>query len=210
MKKAILLLVSVFAMSGLKAQETPETLFGNDVSFSKLGFFVNPGFQATQISNEGTGYFLFRGGLVFSDKLSIGGFYGTQINDIRPSSLDNSLPPSAHIDSYMAGGFVEYTLFSSKLVHFTFPLALGMLEMEVDGEGRNFDYEEAKTFFLEPGAHVEVNLHRFARLHAGFGYRLMGTAIEQSAGVPGAGNSLTFQLGLKMGVFGLQQLKTNK
>jgi hypothetical protein len=207
MKKAILFVAAMLALTGLRAQDTPETLFGKNISFSNIGIFVDPGFHATQLANKNTGYFLLRGGLVFGDKFTVGGFYGTQINDIRPDSFNNVLPPNAHIDSYMAGGFFEYTLYASKLVHFTFPLSLGVLEMEVDEEGRNFDYEEAKTFFVEPGAQVEVNLHRFARLHAGLGYRMMGARIEESQGVPDAGNSLTFQVGLKMGVFSFKQLK---
>jgi len=54
---------------------------------------------------------------------------------------------------------------------------------------------------------VEVNLHRFARLHAGVGYRIMGEKFENSPGVPDAGNSLTFNVGFKMGVFSFSDLK---
>lgn len=195
------------SFSGLKAQENPETLFDGNLSFSNIGVFVDPGFQVTQIAGENTGFFFFRGGLTFNDKLSLGGFYGEMINDIRPASFENVLPPRAHIDAYQAGAFLEYTLYSSKMVHLTFPLAVGIMELEIDKEGRDFDYDETKTFFVEPGAQVEVNLHRFARLHAGVGYRVMGGSIEDFPGVPEAGNALTFQIGLKMGVFNFKQLK---
>jgi hypothetical protein len=208
MKKIILsLLVLGLSLLGLQAQESPETLFEGKVSFSNIGVFVDPGFQITQVSEEGAGLFLLRGGVSFNDKLSVGGFYGQMISDIRPASFENILPPRAYVDAFQAGGFVEYTLNASKMLHFTFPLAFGVMEMEVDEEGRDFDYEETKTFFVEPGAQLEVNLHRFARLHAGVGYRLMAGTIEDSPGVPDAGNSLTFQVGLKMGVFNFKQLK---
>ncbi|WP_100629718.1 outer membrane beta-barrel protein [Algoriphagus formosus] len=208
MKKTFLFIAFIsLSLTSLKAQEDPETLFDGKLSFSNLGVFVDPGFQATQVAGENTGYFLFRGGMTFGDKLSLGGFYGQMVNDIRPASFENILPARAHVDSYQAGGFIEYTLQASKMVHLTFPLSFGIMELEVDEEGRDFDYEETKTFFVEPGAQVEVNLHRFARLHAGVGYRVMTGSIEDFPGVPEAGNALTFQIGLKMGVFNFNQLK---
>ncbi|EON76885.1 hypothetical protein ADIS_2631 [Lunatimonas lonarensis] len=208
MNRIILIILLIWgSVPKLYAQEAPETLFGNKLSISNFGVFVDPGFQATQIAGESAGFFLFRGGIVVNDKWSLGGFYGQMIQDIRPASFDNLLPPQAHMDSYQAGGFIEYTLLSSKVVHLTFPLALGMMELEIDEEGRNFDYEEAKTFFVEPGAQIEVNLHRFARLHAGLGYRMMGAMIQNSPGVPETGSNLTLQVGLKMGVFNFRQLK---
>ena len=141
---------------------------------------VAPGFQWTQLAGEGTGFAQFRAGVILHDKLTLGGFYGEMINQVRPVSFANTLPARAHLDAYQAGGFLEYTLHSSKLVHLTLPLSVGMMEMEIDEEGRDFDYEETKTFFVEPGAQLEVNLHRFARLHAGVGYRIMGEKIENS------------------------------
>ena len=210
MKKSLLLLWFVGIVAGLvSAQDSPETLFGNKVSLEKIGFMVDPGFQLSQVAGEGAGYALFRAGIVFHDKLTLGGFYGQLLNDIRPASFENVLPARAHIDSYQAGGFIEYTLFSSRLVHVTFPFSLGIMELETDEEGRDFDYEETKTLFFEPGAHLEINLHRFARLHAGLGYRIMGATLQDFTSVPEAGNNLTFQVGLKMGLFSIQNLKQN-
>lgn len=202
MKKAILIiLISWIGIGSLMAQEQPETLFNGELSLSKIGIMINPGFQATQIAGENAGFAVFRGGIVFDDKITVGGFYGQMINNARPASFPSMLPAQAHLDSYQAGGFVEYTLKATKVVHFTFPLAIGMNEVEIDEEGRGFDFEENKTLFIEPGAQIEVNLHRFARLHAGLGYRIMGGTIEEAMGVPSPDNSLTFNIGLKMGLF---------
>lgn len=194
----------LLSSTSLIAQEDTKTLFDSPISLSKIGIMVDPGFQATKIAGEIAGFFMFRGGLVFNDRITVGGFYGQLMNDIRPASFADVLPEQAHLDSYQAGGFVEYTVFSNKVVHFTFPFAVGVMEMEIDEEGRGFDYEETKTLFIEPGAQVEVNLHRFARLHAGVGYRIMGSEIENFPGVPQADNALTFQVGLKMGLFRIQ------
>ncbi|WP_375584536.1 hypothetical protein [Cyclobacterium xiamenense] len=210
MKKSLLLLGLFTITVGLaSAQDSPETLFAKKVSLEKIGFMVDPGVQLSQVAGEGTAFALFRAGVIFHDKLTVGGFYGQMLNDIRPASFENMLPSNAHMDSFQAGGFIEYTLFASRLVHFSFPFALGIMELEIDEEGRYYDYEEAKTLFFEPGAQLEVNLHRFARLHAGLGYRIMGAHVQEAAGVPAAGNNLTFQVGLKMGLFSIQNFKQN-
>lgn len=206
MKKALVIfLTTCFSIGSLLAQDEPETLFGNKLSPSNLGFMISPGFQWTQIAGEGAGYAQLRAGVVFNDKLTLGGFYGKLINEVRPTSSSNLLPNRAYLDSYQAGGFLEYTLHASKVLHLTLPLSVGLLEMEIDEEDRDFDYEETKSFFVEPGAQLEVNLHRFARLHAGVGYRIMGDKFLNSPEVPDAGNSLTFNVGLKMGLFQIKK-----
>nr|MBI1229040.1 hypothetical protein [Cytophagales bacterium] len=208
MKKSVGMLIGLMLSAQLVwAQEDRQTLFDNDLSLSNLGFMVEPGFQFTTIAGESAGFFQIRTGIVFNDRITVGGFYGDMVNDIRPSTLNSSLPPRAHLDAYTAGGFLEYTVYSSKLVHLTLPLSAGMMEVEIDDEGRYYDYEERKNLFFEPRAMIELNLHRFARLNAGLGYRIMGSAIQDDPGVPEAGNALTFQVGLKMGVFSFSQLK---
>jgi hypothetical protein len=208
MKKTLGLITALILFVQIaSAQEEQQTLFGEKISLSSLGVMVEPGVQLTRLAGEGAGFFNFRGGIVINDKLTLGGFYGQLINDVRPSSFGNSLPTSAHLDAYMAGGFLEYTVFSNKLLHFTFPVSVGMMEMEIDNEGRDFDFDETKTLLVEPKAMVEINLHKFARLNAGVGYRIMGNQFENAPGVPDAGNALTFQVGLKMGVFNFGGLK---
>lgn len=208
MKKSVRILIALMLSTQLIwAQEDQQTLFGNDLTLSKLGLMVEPGFQFTTLAGESAGFFQIRTGIVFNDRITIGGFYGDMINDIRPSTLNSSLPPRAHLDAYTAGGFLEYTAYSGKLVHLSFPLSAGIMEVEIDDEGRYYDYEERKNLFFEPRALIEVNLHRFARLNAGVGYRIMGSIIQEDPGVPEAGNAFTFQVGLKMGVFSFSQLK---
>ncbi|GHB34953.1 hypothetical protein [Mongoliitalea lutea] len=210
MKKLLLSFAFIFPVTFLGfAQDKQETLFNSTVGISNIGLMVEPGFQVTQLAGETAGFFQFRGGIVLNDKFTFGGFYGQLLNDVRPASFGTTLPPRAHLDSWNAGGFVEYTLYSNKLVHFSFPLAVGIKEVEIDNEGRGFDFDETKTLFFEPRALLEINLHRFARLNAGIGYRIMGSTIENAVGVPDVGNALTFQIGLKMGVFSFSQLKKN-
>src|SRR5690606_29734267 len=172
---------------------------------ANLGIMVDPGYQLTQVAGESASFFLFRGGIVFNEKITLGGFYGESLNQVRPNSFAGFLPSSAYIEAFQAGGFVEYRVFANNVVHVTFPVSLGIIELEIDEERRGMDFEETQTFFVEPGDQVEINLHRFARLHAGLGYRIMAGDIESFPAVPDADNSLSFNVGLKMGLFRIKQ-----
>ena len=206
MKKTISTLAILWmGIASLWAQDSTQTLFKGKPTLANLGIMVDPGYQLTQVAGESASFFLFRGGIVFNEKITLGGFYGESLNQVRPNSFAGFLPSSAYIEAFQAGGFVEYTLFANKVVHFTFPVSLGIIELEIDEEGRGMDFEETQTFFVEPGAQVEINLHRFARLHAGLGYRIMAGDIESFPGVPDADNSLSFNVGLKMGLFRIKQ-----
>lgn len=189
----------------LWAQNTAQTLLKGKPTLANLGIMADPGYQLTQVAGATTSFFLFRGGIVLNDKVTLGGFYGESLNQPRPDSFTDFLPSRAYLEAVQAGGFIEYTLFANKVVHFTFPVSLGIIELEIDEEGRGMDFDETQTFFVEPGAQVEVNLHRFARLHAGLGYRMMAGDIETFPGVPDADNSLSFNVGLKMGLFRIKQ-----
>jgi hypothetical protein len=202
MKKTKIIIVTMLIVNlNAWSQEEPKTLFGDNLSLANLGIMVEPGAQFTRLAGQGAMFFQFRGGLVLNDKFTVGGFYGILLNDVRPAAFNDNLPPAAHLDSYIAGGFLEYTLFSSKMIHLTFPLSVGLMEIEIDKEGRYFDYEERLNLFIEPSALLEINLHKFARFNAGLGYRIMGSTFQNAVGVPGAGNAITFNMGLKMGLF---------
>ncbi|EIM73361.1 hypothetical protein A3SI_18151 [Nitritalea halalkaliphila LW7] len=188
------------------AQEAPKTLFSAKPDGKNLGIMVAPGLQLTQLADAGSLFFTIQGGLVIQDKFTIGAFYGKVLNDPRPLPAFQDLPARAHLDAWQAGGFLSYTWQANRLVHLNFPLYIGVMELEIDDAGRAFDFPESTTLFFEPGAQMELNLHRFARLYAGVGYRIMGATFEQAAGVPAAGNALTFSVGLKMGIFKFSDL----
>ena len=198
MKKNIITLVSYFFISTgvLLAQETPKTLLNGSLSSSQIGFMISPGFQATQLGSDPTGYFLVKGGLVFNDKLTLGAFYGQVLDP-----LDQARGFASRLDSYQAGGLIEYTLHASNLFHFSFPISFGVNEIEFEDEGDNWNNEESKFLFIEPAAQIEVNIHTHARLFAGVGYRIMGGTIQQAPDLPVVENQPTFTVGLKFGLF---------
>lgn len=201
MKKLLftLLVCGFFGGSMTFAQQKNETLLG-ELSFSGMGSMIEPGMQFTQVAGKTAVFFNLRGGVSFNDKWTVGGFYGHLLADIRP---EGNLPL---IDSYQAGGFIEYSPWSSSLVHLSFPLALGVMEIDTYSLTGPYDSLETHSLLLEPRALAEVNLHRYVRLNAGVGYRIMGRPFQEVAAVPEEGNALTFQVGLKFGLFnGLNQ-----
>jgi hypothetical protein len=176
------------------AQQKTETLLG-ELSFSSIGSMVEPGLQFTQVAGEAAVFYNFRAGISFNDKWTVGGFYSHLLADIQP---EMNMPL---LDSYQVGGFIEYTPWSSSLVHLSFPLSVGVMELDTYSLTSPYDSSETHSLLLEPRALAEVNLHRYVRLNAGMGYRIMGRPFQEVAAVPEAGNALTFQIGLKLGLF---------
>ena len=201
MKKLLftLLLCGFVGGSMTYAQQKTETLLG-ELSFSSIGSMVEPGLQFTQVAGETAVFYNFRGGISFNDKWTVGGFYGHLLADIRPEMMGSQ---SYNLDSYQAGGFIEYSPWNSSLVHLSFPVSFGVMEMDRDSYSSLIDDDSPEThsLLLEPRALAEVNLHRYVRLNAGVGYRIMGRPFQEVAAVPEAGNALTFQIGLKLGLF---------
>jgi hypothetical protein len=204
MKKYILALIALlsiqFALCAQNEQET-QTLF-NSLKFSKIGFMVLPYCQISQIDKVGVSNLGLRSGILLNDKLSIGGFYSLSVNEIVPKSETDL---SVYMDYRAWGGFIEYTLWSTKLVHLTFPLLIGGGEVEMDKRDNYSDsnqnpYGEKMFFILEPSVFFEINLHRFVRFDAGISYRIVNDMtyrnFNQSSLI-----GFTGTIGLKIGVF---------
>lgn len=202
--KKILLFTATISLSQISfAQETAEqeTLFNKKIDAKNIGFMVSPSVSFTQVAGASAAFYQIRAGVVLWDKLTIGGFYANTFDELRPASLLVDFP-NANLDVYAAGGFIEYTILSGKLFHLTIPVAIGSLEMEGDDYDRLNDVDgERRTFYVEPAVQAEVNLHKYARLHAGLGYRLIGNSSNSAAFIPEAENAVTFQVGLKLGMF---------
>ncbi|MDP4762687.1 MAG: hypothetical protein NWQ55_02565 [Salibacteraceae bacterium] len=195
-------MICIFISVGnLTAQNHSEakTLFGNDSILSKkdIGFFIAPTFSQTQMDRSNASLFGVRGGVTIKDKVSVGAFFNTSINEIKPKSETLA---NVYMDYWAVGGFVEYTLFSKSIFHVTFPLFIGFGEVEMDNEMGDVGLGEANFFQIEPSALLEINLHKHVRLNLGAGYRFVESMnyrnFNQSDIV-----GLTGNLGLKFGLF---------
>ena len=187
--------------NSLAAQDNSEanTLLGDGASISteNLGFFVAPAYGITSMDGSSSSLFNLRGGLNIKDKFSFGGYFTMSLNEINPES---ETIQNVYMDYWSAGGFAEYTLLSKKVFHMTFPLYFGYGEVEMDNENGGAGLGEATFFQIEPFALLEINLHKYARLNLGAGYRFVGQMNYRNfdqADISG----LTGYVGLKFGLF---------
>lgn len=170
---------------------------GNSINLKDVGFFVAPSFGLTQLDESNTSLFNLRTGVSLKDEISFGAYFNTSLNQIQPKSETVS---NVYLDYWSVGGFAEYTLFSKKLIHLTFPIYVGYGEVEMDNEGGNAGLGEANFFQVEPSALLEVNLHKYVRFNAGIGYRIVGEMDYRNLDQSNL-SGLNGHVGLKFGLF---------
>jgi hypothetical protein len=187
--------VSSFAQNNNEAK----TLFGtgNPISTKDVGFFVAPSYGFTKMDGVGASLFNLRGGINLKDKFSLGAYVSTSLNEIRPQS---ETLPNIYMDYWTVGGFAEYTLFSKKLVHLTFPFYVGYGEVQMDNEIGDVGLGEANFLKVEPSALLEINLHKYVRFNVGAGYRFVGQMNYRNLNQADL-SGLTGYVGLKFGLF---------
>lgn len=176
-----------------------QTLFGggNKLSNEKLGFFVAPQYGITQLDGSLTSLFHVRGGLIFGDKLSLGGFYNVSLNQVRPQS---ELLQNIYMDYWTLGGFAEYSLLSKKMFHLSFPVYFGYGEVQMDNEQGDAGLGEANFFKIEPSAVLEINMHKYVRFNIGAGYRLISNMNYRNFNQSDI-SGLNGYVGFKFGIF---------
>lgn len=102
---------------------------------------------------------------------------------------------------YRAGGLlIEYTLLPKKVFHLTFPLQVGIGEVEMDNNRGSANLGEANFFKIEPGALLEVNLHKFVRLNSGITYRYIGDVSYRNLTARDL-SGIQLQVSIKIGLF---------
>jgi hypothetical protein len=192
-------LALVYTPSMAQSEDDAKTLFGNGkpLNTDNVGLFVAPAFGLTQMDGSAASLFNLRGGLNFDDKLSLGAYFSTSMNQIRPES---ELVPNVYMDYWTVGAFAEYTLLSKRAFHLTFPLFLGYGEVEMDNNDGELQFGEANFFQIEPSALLEVNLHKYVRFNLGAGYRLVGDMNYRNFDQSDI-SGVTAYAGLKFGLF---------
>lgn len=199
MKKTLLSLVALALWGSSLAQtnEKKETLFTSG-SLSKTGIMAASTLSAASWDGAAVGIWTNRAGVVFGDKLSLGGFYSMSLNDFVPESETST---GTYMDFRLAGGFVEYTVKAGKKAHLTFPLLIGGAELELDSEGDSGpDFGESNFLLVEPAVLLELNLLQNLRFHVGGGYRIIGDFAYRGLG-PSDLSGFTAQAGIKIGIF---------
>lgn len=190
-----------FYNSNLLAQENEEakTLIKskNLISTENLGFFIAPSYGITQMDGASVSLFNLRGGVSINRKFALGAYFNTSMNQINPES---ETVPNIYMDYWTTGGFLEYTVLSRNIFHFSFPLYVGYGEVQMDNESGDAGLGESTFFQIEPSALLEINLHKNVRFNIGLGYRFIGEMNYRNFNQSELAG-LTGYAGLKIGLF---------
>lgn len=202
MKRNTIIILASLLIIGMNAMAQQQRTIINSRIKHKIGIAISPTYEISRIDKAPASFLGIRGGIVLADKLTIGGVFKTSVNNIIPKSeTDNRV----YLHMYMFGGLLEYTLWSDKVVHLTFPLTIGGGKVEMDrlDNIRSISgqpYGEKYFFFAEPSALVEINLHKYVRLNAGASYRFAGNMTYRNFN-QNALSGISGVIGVKFGIF---------
>ena len=202
-KTPLRILATIFCLATLsvQAQDSPEakTLFGkgNGINTKKLGFNVAPSIGYTRFDGSDAALFHLRGGVNFSDRLTLGAYYSVSLNNVAPQSEPI---PNIYLDYWSFGFLAEPTLFAKKLVHVTLPITLGYGEVEMDSEQLDVDLGESNFFQGEVALMLEANLIKNLRFNVGAGYRQLGSMSYRNMNQNDLSGP-TLYVGLRAGLF---------
>jgi hypothetical protein len=202
MIKAKLLLLFFAIATTITAQnnEDTKTVFGKGKP--EIGYFVSPSFQFGEIAGStavlpGLGI-----GIVLNNRIYLGLNYKYIATENTPEGeSDNRL----YLDQRYCGLRFEYAIQPKSVVHFNFPVELGVGETELDlkdsyeNEGL-VPTDDAWFAYLEPGVALEINLHKYIKLNISGGYRFVSSLSFRSLTEKNI-NGITCSAGLKIGLF---------
>lgn len=171
-----------------------------------LGFYFGWSTKPTALNNQ---LGIMTGGefaLSFGRKINMGiAGYGL-ISPVQSNILDQD--GNVYYYDMAYGGFLfEPVLGSNRMLHLTFPVLVGAgglaYHTAFDSWSNwedHYDFQSGMFFIVEPGLHLEVNLLKWMRLHAGASYRFCGPGYF-SVPQPGELNGWSGSIGLKLGLF---------
>jgi hypothetical protein len=127
-----------------------------------------------------------QGGWIINHTLGLGiGGYGlvTGQDHIPSGGYEDIYGRKPHPEIGYAGVIISYMNQSDRLIHPTFDLLIGggsiSLDWNNDDDHHYHDYEDENDhihdafFVVEPMANLEINMIKFMRINAGFGYRFV-------------------------------------
>jgi hypothetical protein len=155
-------------------RDQQQTLFQNSTVLNPetWSYVLVPTVGVTQLDGSTAALLGLRGGIKLSNPFTFGAFFQTSVLDVQPES---ETLPDMYMDFWTVGGYAEYTLFSNRLLHATFPVLLGIGEVEMDNEPGDLDLGEKNFLVVEPTALLELNVLPHVRLNLGAGYRFVSS-----------------------------------
>lgn len=200
--------------------DSTKTLFSN-LKINTLGFYVAPEIQYGQLAGPFTGFGGVSAMFLLNNKFSVGVNGNRNFKNFTPTDISKN--QALRLQTQSLGLRLEYSLASQKLIHFSFPVTLGIGNASVDsvagtrsvwddhhlGFNSNRRLRNANSThfsYIQPGIHLELNVFKYSKFFAGAGYRINVYNNENKAALVNLTNAqlsgLTFQTGLKLGIFG--------
>ncbi|OGU66848.1 MAG: hypothetical protein A3C56_12565 [Ignavibacteria bacterium RIFCSPHIGHO2_02_FULL_56_12] len=197
-KRIILIIGSLAAMTVVATGQEAETLFAGEVVH---GGFGGPVLKASTVNGSPALFVGGRGGWIINHSFILGGGgYGLVANvDARV--------PSVYGDRRLAFGYggveMEYVHDWDRLIHVSVMLLIGGggvgYQASVDDpRGSNYDHPMDEVFVLEPAVEAHLNVTEFFRLSAGVAYRYVNgvtTPTTSNASLSGGSAVMTFRFG---------------
>jgi len=210
---ALFIGLSSLAISPLSAQNSDKsdtirvtknkemkTLVNSNFKFKQWGVSVSPIAQFGQMGNQN--------GIIA--QFHINNTWGIGMSMMGSHPKRESLTNSDDLKQKFGGLHLEYTPKANSVLHVSFPLTIGVIKQEkqeISTDPLNYQYTHDhhddhddnrynKSFGLQPGINLEVNLFKYAKLFGGVNYRFAfgKNATNDVQGVSG-------QFGFKFGMF---------
>lgn len=203
MKQYIAAAAFCLAISPLAAQinnqDSPETLFSSGTSIA-WGGMVGTGIHFSTLDGQPMVLHQVSLAAVLNHNFRLGFSYYHQLEELTFSTALGDYRQ----DLQMGSLDFEYVFFPNKVVHFSLPLSIGLGELEYDDELAFDDwsgiYDESYFGFIQPGVQVEVNVHKYVRLHGGANYRL-AIGADNPLLNDAALSGFSANIGLRLGLF---------
>jgi hypothetical protein len=171
----IIFIFSAFAASiSAQSGEETKTIFGNGKP--EMGYFLSPSCQIAKFAGSTAVIPGLGAGVIFNKNISLGLVYKLTVTEKTPvGESDNRL----YLHGQWGGIKAEYSIRPVNAVHLSFPLEIGVGEIETDlkdsYENQSVTIPAGEAWFanIEPGVALEVNLHKYLKLNLSAGYRLV-------------------------------------
>jgi hypothetical protein len=182
----------------VQAQNDTKTLFDGASELESWGVVLAPELSSVQIFDQNVAFGEIALGVMLNNKWYIGGYYGESMNNI--GAPQEMLPAVSELEFQSYGMRIEYTVAADKLVHFSFPLNIGVFYAE-EVVSSSIAYNEASYFAVMPGAQLELNVSKYIRVFGGARYRILVNEIENDPVIRDVDTGVSLHAGLRIGLF---------
>ncbi|MFZ1751635.1 MAG: hypothetical protein WAU01_15660, partial [Saprospiraceae bacterium] len=210
-----------------KQVDTTKTLFSS-IKIRTIGLYIAPEILGGQLAGEFSGFGGVSAMLLLNNKWAIGANVNSNNRRFTPTDINSN--NALRLQARSIGIRFEYSVTPHKLVHVSFPITLGYGHASVDSvasirtdydddhTGNHFnrrDNRNSTSFgYIQPAINLDINLFKYGKFFVGAGYRINVKTENNSAALYQLTNSnlsgLTFQTGVKLGIFDYNIRKTSR